>query len=268
MKRIKLSVMLSAAKKLYRYFHFYKRSSRRKSDWVWSLSYLSVVKYPFLDSLAYVVMYAVVLINIIVSLGFAQTLNDKLNVLLLDMESADKKIHTLKAEYTQTILFESTKEKQEIVGTLFLKKPDSIYISQKTPQEQRIYIDGRNIIIYTPDNGQALIDNWKNVIDGDFAPAAIASFGSSWREMKKTNTISFDGENEKYIVVKIVPVRDKDWTLEIYVSRTTMYPCKAVLKSDDVKVEIIFKSYTVNPMLDKTIFKFSATNDVEIIKLN
>ncbi|MCA6070940.1 MAG: hypothetical protein LE168_00900, partial [Endomicrobium sp.] len=74
---------------------------------------LGIAKYPFLGSLA----CAIVLINIIVSLGFAKTLNDRLNVLLLDMEAADKKIYTLKAEYTQTILFESTKEKQEIVGT-------------------------------------------------------------------------------------------------------------------------------------------------------
>lgn len=231
---------------------------------------LSVAKYSFtlLSSLVFMIIRAVVLMSVIVSLGFAQTLNDKLNVLLLDMEVADKKIHTLKAEYTQTVLFESTKEKQEIVGTLFLKKPNSIYISQKTPQEQEIYIDGRNIIIYTPDNGQALIDNWKNVIDGDFAPATIASFGSSWREVKKTNTMSFGGENENYIVIKIVSVQNKDWTLEIYVSRTTMYPGKAVLKSDGVKVEIIFKSYAVNPTLDKTIFKFNSPNGVEVIKLN
>jgi outer membrane lipoprotein carrier protein len=202
------------------------------------------------------------------SLSFAQMSSDKLSSLLLKMEEVDKKINTLKADYTQTIFFESTKEKQEVLGTIYLKKPGSIYINQRAPQEQQIYIDGKNITIYTPDNGQAVIDNWKNVIDGDFAPVSIVSFGSSWREIKKTNKISFGGESEKYIVVKIEPVRNKDWNIKIYISKTTMYPSKAVSESNGAKVKIIFKNYTINPLLDKNMFKLNVSDEVEVIKLN
>ncbi|MDR0800495.1 MAG: outer-membrane lipoprotein carrier protein LolA [Endomicrobium sp.] len=199
---------------------------------------------------------------------FAQIKDNSLNDILKKMEEAEKKINTLKADYTRSIFFESTKERQEFAGTLFLKKPDSIYIKQKTPQEQRIYIDGKNITVYVPENEQAVIDDWKNVADGDFAPAAIISFGSNWRKIKKTNVISFGGENEKYVVIKVNPMRNKDWNVKIYVSKTTMYPGKAVIESDGVKAEIIFKSYTLNPALDKNIFKFNASVGVEIIKLN
>ncbi|GHT71805.1 hypothetical protein AGMMS49950_09110 [Endomicrobiia bacterium] len=225
-------------------------------------AFLSRSKLAFLAGL-------VVLMEIFVfSLGFAQTSTDKLPSLLLKMEEADKKINTLKADYTQSIFFKSTKEKQEMSGTIYLKKPGSIYIDKKTPQKQYIYIDGKNITTYTPDNGQEIIDKWKNVIDDDFTPVTIVSFGSSWREIKKTNKISFGGEDEKYIVIRVESLKNNSQTIKIYISKATMCPCKTVLESDGTKVEIIFKSYTVNPPLDKNIFKLNVSNEVEVIKLN
>lgn len=200
-------------------------------------------------------------------LSFAYASQDKVLDLLLKMEESDKKISSLKVDFTQTLVFESTKEKQEIIGTIYLKKPDSIYINQKTSQEQQIYIDGKNITIYTPDNRQAVIDKWNNIIDEDFVPAIVVSFGSSWREMKKTSKINLIGENERYVVIKITSV-NKDWSLKIYVSKLTMLPGKAVVESDGTTIEIVFKSYTINPSLDKNMFKLNVMDDIEIIKLN
>jgi outer membrane lipoprotein-sorting protein len=201
------------------------------------------------------------------SLSFAQTSADKLSSLLIKMEEADKKISTLKADFTQTIFFESTKEKQEISGVIYLKKPESIYIDKRTPQKQHIYIDGKNITTYIPDNAQAIIDKWNNVIDGDFAPVTIVSFGSSWREIKKTNKISFDSEDEKYIVITVKPFKDKGWDIKMYISKTTMCPCKAILKSGVIRTEIVFKSYVANPILDKNMFKLNVSSQVEVINL-
>lgn len=71
-------------------------------------------------------------------------------------------------EFVQTIFFESTGEKQKNIGTIFLKKPASIYIIQRAPQEQRIYINGKIITIYTPNERQVIIDIWKNSVDRSF----------------------------------------------------------------------------------------------------
>lgn len=201
-------------------------------------------------------------------IAFAHSKDDNLNNILKKMEAVEKRIYTLKADYTRSIFFESTKEKQEVSGTLFLRKPGSIYINQRTPQEQRIYIDGQNITIYVPESRQAVIDSWKNFTDGDFALIVIINFGSSWREIKRTNIISFGGENEKYIVIKVNPIEEnKGWNIKIYVSKATMCPGKAVIESDGVSDEIIFKSYVLNPALDKNMFKFNASG-IEVIKLN
>ncbi|MDR1926514.1 MAG: outer membrane lipoprotein carrier protein LolA [Endomicrobium sp.] len=195
--------------------------------------------------------------------------NDKLNTLLLKIEKINKGIKTLKVDYMQTVVFEATKERKMTIGTLFFKKPDSIHINQRTPQIQKIYINGENITVYTPDNKQVIIDKWENVIDVDFAPANIVNFGNSWRKIKKTNIISFDGENKKYIVFKIISFKkNKDWYIKIYVSKATMYPEEAVMESDGVAMRIVFKNYAVDHVLDKNIFRLNIPNDVEVIKLN
>jgi chaperone LolA len=198
---------------------------------------------------------------------FAHSKDDNLNNILKKMEEAEKRIYTLKVDYTRSIFFESTKEKQEVSGTLFLRKPNSIYINQMTPQEQRIYIDGKNITTYVPESKQAVIDSWKNFIDGNFAPVVVINFGSIWREIIRTNIISFGGENEKYIVIKVNPMKNKGCNIKVYVSKATMYPGKAVIESDGVRGEIIIKNCTFNPALDKNMFKFNASG-IEVIKLN
>jgi outer membrane lipoprotein-sorting protein len=200
--------------------------------------------------------------------AFAQDLNNNLNILFSKIENVYKTINTLKVEYRENIIFESTNEKQQVSGTLFFYKPNNVYISQKTPKEQKIYIDDKEVAIYNLENSQVIIESWQNVFDGDFSVAAIINFGNNLNKMKKTNTISVSGENEKYIILKVVPIRREDLVLEIYISKTSMYPGKSILQSVSTKVETIFESYVVNSILDKKNFKLNVSNDVEVIRLN
>ncbi|MDR1104147.1 MAG: outer membrane lipoprotein carrier protein LolA [Endomicrobium sp.] len=183
------------------------------------------------------------------------------------LEQSGKKISTIKVEFVQTISFESTGEKQKIVGTVFWKKPGSIYITQQAPQEQRIYVDGKNITIYTPNERQVIIDTWKNSVDRDFSPASIVNFGSSWREIKKTNDITLDGYEDNCVVIKIQSLKNKSFSAKIYIAKTSMLPEKAVITSEGTKIELVFKNYIVNPELAVATFNFKAPNNVEIIKL-
>jgi chaperone LolA len=183
------------------------------------------------------------------------------------LEQREKEINTIKVEFVQTIFFESTGEKQKIIGIVFLKKPNSIYITQQTPQEQKIYINGKTIIIYTPNERQAIVDTWKNSVDGYFYPVFIVNFGSSWREIKKTNNITLDGYDDNRVVIKIQSLKNKSFNANIYIAKTSMLPEKAVITSEGTKIELVFKNYIVNPELAVDTFNFNAPNDVEIIKL-
>jgi chaperone LolA len=197
----------------------------------------------------------------------AQEISRELSQFLLKLEQSEKKINTIKADFVQTTSFELTGEKQKIVGTVFLKKPNSLYINQRTHQEQRIYIDGKTITIYTPSESQAVIDSWKNSINEDFSPVFIVNFGSSWKDIRKTSNITLEGHDNNSVIIKIQPLRNKDVNTKIYISKVSMLPEKAIINSEVTKIEIVFKNYSLNPELSKDIFKFKISNNIEIIKL-
>lgn len=216
-----------------------------------------------------IVFFAVFFMPLFCVNVFAQESDEsKLNSILSKMEEADKKINTVEVNYTQEIFYSATNEKQNISGNLKHKKPNLIFIVQKTPQEQRIYIDGKKITIYTPENSQAVIDNWKNVINGDIAPASLVGFGSNWKTIKKDNAIKYAGEDEKHYIIELSPTAKKDWTMRMFVSKDTFYPQKAVVTAAGVTVNVELTNYKINQEFKKDIFKFEAPSGVEVIKLN
>jgi outer membrane lipoprotein-sorting protein len=117
-----------------------------------------------------------------------------------------------------------------------------------------------------------VVDDLKNVIGVYFLPSLILNFGSGWREIKKTNIISFSGEDEKCFIVKINSITgcsdNKKCEWEIYVLKMSMCPYKVIVKSEGVLVEIVFKNFSINSVLKRDIFKFIKPEDVETIKLN
>jgi len=204
---------------------------------------------------------------------FAQTCDNKVDALFEKLEKVSSEIKTVKVDYVQVVSFESAKEKQKISGTLFFKNPCNIYINQKTPLEQRVYFDGRNITVYTVEFGQAVIDRWNNnSVNGNLTLATILGLIGFWKnlkEMRKTSVIDFIEENDECVSIKISPIVKKSYNnIKVCVSKATMYPKEIVLEYDGAKREVVFKNYIINLSLDKNIFKFNAPKDVEIIKLN
>ncbi|MCL2485568.1 MAG: outer membrane lipoprotein carrier protein LolA [Endomicrobia bacterium] len=214
------------------------------------------------------IIFTVFFITCFCAAAFAQSGGNNLDYVLKNMEEADKKVNTLEVDYVQEVIYEFTNEKQKITGNLKYKKPSNIFVVQKTPQEQRIYIDGKKITMYTPENSQAIIDNWKNVVNGDFAPAAMVSFGSNWKNISKDNDISLIGEDENNYILLVAPKSKRDWNMKMFVSKKTFYPQKALVDSDGIIISVDLTSYKTNLDFKKDFFKFNAPEGVEIIKLN
>ena len=200
--------------------------------------------------------------------AFAQSADTKISDILSKMETVDKTINTAEIIYTQEIVYTATNEKQNITGNLKYKKPGNVFIEQKTPQKQMVYIDGKKIIIYTPENYQAVADNWKDVISGDFAPVSLVHFGGNWKNMRKDNKISYSGEDEVYYFVDISPVNKNDWNMRLNVDKNSFLPKRAVVSMPGVNVNVDISDYKINPVLKKDIFKFTTPDGVELIELD
>jgi outer membrane lipoprotein carrier protein len=205
-----------------------------------------------------------ILISFYSQIAFAS----ELDRVFSELKSSDKKMKTLRADFSQNISFNDTQEHQKIVGTIVLKKPDAMYIHQKTPQNQKIYIEGTTVTIYTPENNQAVINSWKNVVGSDFSLAFIINFAGKRKDMQKSNVMTLIEENEKVFVIKIEPIYDKGWLMYISISKDTMLVKKATVESTGLTTEITFSNYVVNPHIDKSDIQFTAPSGVEIIKLN
>jgi Outer membrane lipoprotein-sorting protein len=208
------------------------------------------------------------LVSVFALNAFAQSSEEKLNEILTKMELSDKKITTAEITYSQEIFYSATNETQKITGNLKYKKPDSIFIVQKMPQEQRIYIDGKKITVYTPDNSQAVIDNWKNMINGEFTPTSMVNFGGNWKTISKDNNISYVGEDDKNYIISISPAKKNEWNMQMHIDKESMRPSKAIVTAAGLIVNVNLTQYTINQNFKKDIFKFTAPEGVEIIQLN
>ncbi|GMO65739.1 MAG: hypothetical protein Nk1A_3310 [Endomicrobiia bacterium] len=202
---------------------------------------------------------------------YARIRDNKIDIFLEKIEETNKKINTISVDYVQNIFFEFTKEEKKNCGKLFFKKNCGVYINQKIPQEQQIYFDGKNITIYTPKNRQVIIDNWNGAINENSTSTTLLSFigvCGDLKRMKKTNMIDFVDEDEKYVLVKVTTLSKENCDIKIYISKLNMYPEKIVVKFDGAIMETMFKHYIINSNLDKNMFKFNMSNDIEMVKLN
>jgi len=197
--------------------------------------------------------------------AFAQ---NKLDEIFKAMAASDAKVNTLEAVYDQIVDFEITGERQVITGNLKYLKPSSIYVVQKTPQEQRIYIDGKNITIYTPENQQAVIDSWSNAFNVGFAPTSLINMGANHKQIAKNNDIKYLRETEDFYIIEISPKAVKDWVMTVHISKEDLRVKNAIVRSQGTSVTVDIKEYKINQNFDKSMFSFKAPQGVEVIKLN
>jgi outer membrane lipoprotein-sorting protein len=164
------------------------------------------------------------------------------------------------------MIFTETKEKQSSQGYMAFMKPKSIFIERKTPQEQKIYISGKNMTIWTIKTGQAIVSDVPESINGDFSPVSFLNFGGNWKNLQKTNTINYVSEDNNEYVLSVYPKQNKTWEMTIHILKDGMNPNKIIVKSKNFSIDIDLSNYKINQTLNKKVFKIP--QGVEVIKLN
>ena len=108
----------------------------------------------------------VFLLFVYVSVAFCQeATKQNIDTILSNLEKQDSKIKDLQANYLQKLTYLSTNEQFNCEGIFKHKKQNYIYLEQTKPAKQYTYIDGKNITTYVPDNRQAIVEKWKDVIN-------------------------------------------------------------------------------------------------------
>lgn len=187
--------------------------------------------------------------------------------IIKSMETKEATIVDMSIDYTQTIVYFSTGEKQSTRGEIKMKDAN-IYMYQRQPKHQHTYIDGKKIITYIPANKQAVVDNWKDVLENDVLLATALNFSKNYKRAKLEYFISLIVQTDNEYCLMVKSVQEKaDWKLYLNVDTKTFLVNSAVFENNNFKVEVKLSNYRLNTGLSDSIFKFTLPKDIELVEL-
>lgn len=212
--------------------------------------------------------FFVFLISILsVTVVSARELAPLVTKIIKSMEKTEATIVDMSIDYTQTITYFSTGEKQSTRGEIKMKDVN-IYMYQRQPKYQHTYIDGKKIITYVPANKQAVVDNWKDVLENDVLLATALNFSKNYKRARIEYFINLivQTDNEYCLIVKSVQEK-ADWKLYLNVDTKTFLVNSAIFENSNFKVEVKLSNYKLNTGLSDSIFQFNLPKDVELVEL-
>ncbi len=180
----------------------------------------------------------------------------------------DSALTSLKAGFTQTVLFVEAGLEQKVEGTISYLKPDKLRIEHSSPARQVIVTDKKDIWIHKPGDNQAVKtkwEDWKNLQSSGLS--GIMDFGN-YSELASRNKVtavppSAPGEMARLILMPLD--RSGLYTLTLSLSATDYFPVRADLVVESAKISTVLTSAERNAGLDEKLFDFTPPKGTEII---
>ena len=210
----------------------------------------------------------IILFFVCVSFAFSETQKQDIDTILSNLEKQDSLIKDLQANYFQTLTYLSTNEQFEAEGTFKHKKQNFILLEQTKPSKQYTYIDGKNITTYVPDNKQAIVEKWKDVINSDMLLTSVFKFIKNWKTFKKEYIVELKEETKVDYSFLIKPINPKEkWDMTITISKSSSLITLTSFNNGNFIVEVKLTNYKLNNNFSNDIFKFVAPKNVDVIEL-
>lgn len=210
----------------------------------------------------------ILLLFVFISVTFAETQKQDIDTVLSKLEKQDAAIKDLQADYFQTLTYLSTDEQFTSEGVFKHKKPNFIYLGQTKPAKQFSYIDGKNITTYVPDNRQAIVERWKDVINSDMLLTSVFKFMQNWKTLKKDYIIELNEETKVDYSFSMKPINEKEkWTMIITVNKSSSLITKTSFNNGNFIVDVKLTNYKINNNFKNDVFKFIAPKNVDVIEL-
>ena len=212
---------------------------------------------------------AILLLLFVYSNVFCQQTEQKdIDSIFSKLEKQDSEIKDLQAAYFQTLTYISTNEQFQSEGIFKHKKPNFIYLSQTIPSKQYTYIDGKHITTYVPDNRQAIVEKWKDVINSDMLLTSVFKFVKNWKTFKKEYIVELKEETKVNYSFLIKPINQKEhWNMTITVSKSSSLITSTSFNNGNFIVDVKLTNYKLNNNYSNDIFKFVAPKNVDVIEL-
>ena len=191
---------------------------------------------------------------------------ENLNDILMKMEQVNMQMQDMQFDYVQKLKYKDVDEEQTTKGTIKYRDKNHICLYQKPPQEQYIYVDGSKITTYVPANKQAIVENWKNLLNNDELLMTIIDFNKNWKVFKKNHIIELDGETETDYVLFIKSKNPAlNWIMYIELNKESFLMDTATYSNKNYTVNINLTNYGIDNNFSDDVFKFKPTEDIDVI---
>lgn len=193
---------------------------------------------------------------------------DRSAEVIAGLKAWDAQLTSLKAGFTQQVLFKEAGLKQTVEGSLTYVKPNFLRIEHSKPVKQVIVTDKQDIWIYKPDDKQAVNtswDAWRRTQDQNFS--GILDFGNYAKLTEMNNIAVSGGENGAPITAVFTPRSGAQYSLTLRLS-ADFFPSEAELAVESTVIATRLTGVEKNTGAEKDLFKFTPPNGTEVIKLN
>ncbi len=166
----------------------------------------------------------------------------------------------LKGRFIQKVFVEGENQPQEFKGNFLIEKPDRVKIDYLSPVKQVMYIEKNRIVIYSPEEKQAVV----SPIREDFILVKIFKALSDNQRLSHIFRIQ-DEKKVKDEYTFSLGVKDKNIkSISLTTDKDFSIKRIDILDTDNNKVKIIFENFIC---LEKKIdIDFKIPEDVEIIQ--
>ncbi|MDM7273059.1 LolA family protein [Sulfurihydrogenibium azorense] len=195
------------------------------------------------------------LILILFNLSFGQDF-------LTEFQKKLSEIKAFESEFTQKTYQAGFKNPDIFTGELKASKPLTIKLDYTKPYKQTIFMTKEKIILYNPQENQALITSPQNSL---LITDVITIFVDN-KPINKVFNIKSQQENKNYVILELIPKNGNDIkSLELTIEKNTLKLQKiSAVDLDGNRIEVEFKNfkyYNTPLSLD-----FKLPKNVEIIR--
>lgn len=185
---------------------------------------------------------------------------DKVQNLIAKLKDMQKKRFAMEADIVITTTYIDIDSKQDVKGTLLIKKPDKFLVHYKEPSEQMLISDGESLWIYTPELKQVIKQNIK---EANLNTHFYIEFETSIDYFSKNSKNSLK-EDDRCYVLTMKPLKNKTIDFDEIIStinKQTLLMERISMKYENTLIEVKFSNISVYKMDDiKNNEKFSDKN--------
>lgn len=198
---------------------------------------------------------------------------DKVQNLIAKLKDMQKQRFAMEADIVITTTYIDINSKQDVKGTLLIKKPDKFLVHYKEPSQQILISDGESLWIYTPELKQVIKQNIK---EANLNTHFYIEFETSIDYFSKNSKNSLK-EDDKYYILTMKPLKNKTIDFDEIIStinKQTLLMERISMKYENTLIEVKFLNISVykiddiknNEKFSDKNFIFKKNDDVEEIE--